>query len=513
MRTPIKHPPKTNFVVNDSPIISPLNSRWSETEDRALIDAVGTFSKSTKKTPKKKSPASGGGTKDEALEMIRDIDWPAVAAKVQQDVVSAVGNGNERKAAECMKRYHKIAGIRQGARAMANKEPWTEEEDAIIFRMVTAHGAKRWAQIAAELPGRIGKQCRERWHNHLNPEIRRDPFDSEEDRVIISNHEALGSRWAEYAKILTGRTDNSIKNRWNASMKRKIEMYLRTTSTRVNSRGEVVTKRSDGRFYIGDDIEGCLRAVWKKDLRSHPAHNKYTPPPSSTKLSSSVKSKVNSAVSPSMKSTISRDDDFYSTAGAVRSLSEDVGAAASESDGKKRKRSGSGTGQAHLSPGDEQPENKKHKVSTSEQAAIRKKMTMEKNAKLEPLSVFVEKNWDNIGTIQRYQPAGPVDPADVKDRDVLLGRGGRARKHPGNNWFLDYIEDLKPLYNAVETDPEKRDLCWICVGYMHSYGARFLDPEKKVKGEEPPVWFEVDNERVYRKIKTAVGERQLERNK
>ena len=138
------------------------------------------------------------------------------------------------------------------------------------------------------------------------------------------------------------------------------------------------------------------------------------------------------------------------------------------------------------------------------------KLDMEKNANLEPLSVFIEKNRQNIAAFQNYERAsGPVEPTD---RDVLLGRGGRARKHPGNNWFLDYIEDLKHHYYAVETDPQKRDLCWICAGYMHSYGARFLDPEKQTECEEPR-WLEVSNDRVYRKIKTACGERQLERNK
>ena len=37
--------------------------------------------------------------------------------------------------------------------------------------MVEMYGDRKWAAIARHLPGRIGKQCRERWTNHLRPEI------------------------------------------------------------------------------------------------------------------------------------------------------------------------------------------------------------------------------------------------------------------------------------------------------------------------------------------------------
>ena len=99
------------------------------------------------------------------------------------------------------------------------KIKWEKAEEE--FMKSLTHKTKRWSAIAKEInlnfhgatKVRDGKQCRERWNNHLNPFINKEKWTESEDSVILDTWNKIGPKWAQIAKLLQNRTENQVKNR------------------------------------------------------------------------------------------------------------------------------------------------------------------------------------------------------------------------------------------------------------------------------------------------------------
>ncbi|TYZ64159.1 hypothetical protein PybrP1_004453 [[Pythium] brassicae (nom. inval.)] len=160
--------------------VSPTPVKWLRDEDERLRQAVARF---------------GGKS------------WKLIA--------EALGNG--RTDVQCLHRWNKV--LKPGL----IKGPWTPEEDRTLLGLIAQHGVGkvRWCDVALHLPGRIGKQCRERWCNHLDANIRKGQWTPEEDETVFRWQQTLGNKWSEIAKLLPGRTENAVKNRFNSAARRR----------------------------------------------------------------------------------------------------------------------------------------------------------------------------------------------------------------------------------------------------------------------------------------------------
>ena len=108
------------------------------------------------------------------------------------------------------------------------RSTWTPDEDKIIKRSLekVKHSEDMpgeeftcWAGLTSQLPGRTGRQIRDRWNNYLNPKIIHEPFTRDDDIKLWNAGRELGKKWVEISTTVfkSTRSENQLKNRWNSA--------------------------------------------------------------------------------------------------------------------------------------------------------------------------------------------------------------------------------------------------------------------------------------------------------
>eukprot|EP01036_Dinobryon_divergens_P023733 gene23733-32115_t len=187
-----------------------LTTPWSEEEDKIIIEVIA-----MPHHPHHPS-LSRCRTNLQSVNKYGGKNWKKVSSLLVN-----------RNGVQCRQRWAKVLrpGLIRGA--------WTVEDDKRLIELVTQCGTKSWSFISRQLLGRTGKQCRERWSNHLNPEILTSPWSLEEDMLIIEQHQMKGLKWKAIADLLPGRTDNAIKNRWNSTLVRLLQRQELAAQSRL----------------------------------------------------------------------------------------------------------------------------------------------------------------------------------------------------------------------------------------------------------------------------------------
>ena len=129
-------------------------------------------------------------------------------------------NFTNHEAIDCLTKWQALTN----PPVIKGKGSWTAEEDAILREKRQLYGRK-WAKIAKHLPGRQGKQCRERFVNHLDPQLKKGEWTDDEEAILIAMHEQDGNRWSNISKHLPGRSDNDTKNHWYSTIQRKFAQH------------------------------------------------------------------------------------------------------------------------------------------------------------------------------------------------------------------------------------------------------------------------------------------------
>ncbi|KAL7110214.1 hypothetical protein ACP275_05G010900 [Erythranthe tilingii] len=162
---------------------------------------------------------------------------------------------------------------------------WSKEEDDILREQIRVHGTENWAIIASKFKDKTTRQCRRRWFTYLNSDFKKGGWSPEEDMLLCEAQKIFGNRWTEIAKVVSGRTDNAVKNRFTTLCKKRAKKEAlakeNTTASFINLNNKRVIFRNNGltsenaptlkktrMMFLGKDDPKMLALIQQEELLS-----------------------------------------------------------------------------------------------------------------------------------------------------------------------------------------------------------------------------------------------------
>jgi hypothetical protein len=134
------------------------------------------------------------------------------------------------------------------------RRKFTSLEDAELVRAVSEIGADDWDAVAARLPGRNPRQCRERWSDYLSPNVRNGPWTPEEEAVLEAKYAELGPTWSRLAHFFYERTDINVRSHWQQMERRKRKSASPMDAGDAPQRPERIARKAANAAAVFDGI-------------------------------------------------------------------------------------------------------------------------------------------------------------------------------------------------------------------------------------------------------------------
>ena len=178
------------------------------------------------------------------------------------------------------------------------RRKFTPEEDNKLKKIISIYGAKKWDKVALMMPGRTGRQCRDRFHNYLSPSLVNGPWTKEEDKILEQKVLEYGQHWNKISKFFKGRSDNNIKNRWHTYISRH-RQFLDKELSNLND-----NKKDDDQISSKIENDNCHIYTAEEKSKNDINFDNYSPINYLNDSTSNTHNSVNICLAKSLKNKL-----------------------------------------------------------------------------------------------------------------------------------------------------------------------------------------------------------------